>query len=90
MGQRRDPAHVREQRKKREEVGVCVFCGSPQQVHAHHVWQYIKGGCELPPDLISKDLISVCDKCHRDIHRDKRITVGQIQNRVRVRGTGGR
>jgi len=90
MSQRRDVAHIREQRRKRQEIGVCVFCGSSDRVHAHHIWQYAKGGSELPPELISKDLISVCDECHRDIHKDRRITVGQIQNRVRVHGTGGR
>lgn len=41
----------------------CRVCGSPSQLHAHHVRRRSQGGRDE-----ASNLLTVCAPCHRDIH----------------------
>lgn len=45
----------------------CRFCGSYIDLVTHHK-TYKNHGYEYLPDVMSSDLIVVCDKCHKRIH----------------------
>lgn len=62
----RDDKRVAAWRKKVLEPGVCVFCGSREQLEAHHVI----GWAEWPQGRTDvKNGLCLCHKCHTEEHR---------------------
>lgn len=62
----RDDKRVVAWRKKVLEPGVCVFCGSREQLEAHHVI----GWAEWPQGRTDvKNGLCLCHKCHTEEHR---------------------
>jgi len=68
------------------DLGVCQLCASTENVQAHHIFEYAKGG----PSTV-EGMISLCLDCHqRMIHRDSRISIEKTENRITTFGKGGR
>lgn len=53
---------------KRKQMGYkCELCGNSKKLNVHHR-TYIIHGVEHTSEVIEKDLMLVCEECHRDIH----------------------
>ena len=50
-----------------EEEPYCQLCGSTQYLHIHHIYYRSQLGLTTP-----KNLIRLCDRCHRLVHSNKR------------------
>lgn len=50
-----------------ENEPYCQLCGSTQYLHIHHIYYRSQLGKTVP-----KNLIRLCDKCHRLVHSNKR------------------
>lgn len=44
----------------------CAMCGSTERLHVHHLHYRT-----LRNEDVEKDLITLCEACHRDVHKDK-------------------
>ena len=60
-------AELRERRLRKDRY-ICQHCGSAVNVEVHHIRYPEVWGEE---DM--KDLVTLCDKCHEQIHSAKRI-----------------
>lgn len=55
---------------KRKQMGYkCELCGSSNKLNVHHR-TYIIHGIEHYSGVIEKDMMLVCEKCHREIHEE--------------------
>ena len=45
----------------------CELCGNNEELHLHHK-TYTRHGYEHLPEVIDKDLIVLCNKCHAKLH----------------------
>ncbi len=52
----------------------CFCCGSKKSLHLHHI-EYQRLGYELP-----QDLITVCELCHKKIHKNINLKKVALQN----------
>jgi 5-methylcytosine-specific restriction endonuclease McrA len=79
--------HRKAQKQRRTiDLGICQLCASTDGVQAHHIFEYAKGG---PSNV--EGMISLCLDCHqRMIHKDSRILIKKIENRVTTFGRGGK
>lgn len=50
-----------------ENEPYCQLCGSTNYLHIHHIYYRSQLGMTVP-----KNLIRLCDKCHRLVHSNKR------------------
>ena len=50
-----------------ENEPYCQMCGSTSYLHIHHIYYRSQLGKTTP-----KNLIRLCDKCHRLVHSNKR------------------
>lgn len=50
-----------------EEEPYCMLCGSTYWLQIHHVYYRSQGGL-----TIKKNLIRLCDKCHKLVHSNKK------------------
>lgn len=68
-----------EYRKWRQKVierdGCCTSCGSKENLEAHHIKEFSKY-----PDsrLVLSNGITLCNKCHRNLHKERRKNNGNI------------
>ena len=68
------------------DLGMCQLCASTENVQAHHIFEYAKGG----PSTV-EGMISLCMNCHqRMIHRDNRISIKKKENGITTFGKGGK
>lgn len=44
----------------------CAICGSTERLHVHHRHYRTLGN-----EDVEKDLVTLCEACHRDVHKDK-------------------
>lgn len=59
---------------KRKQMGYrCEICGSTKKLNVHHK-TYIIHGVEHDSEVIEKDLMLTCEKCHGDIHNKSNTT----------------
>lgn len=59
---------------KRKQMGYkCEICGSSKKLNVHHK-TYIIHGVEHDSEVIEKDLMLTCEKCHGDIHNKSNTT----------------
>ena len=56
--------------KRKKMRFKCEGCGSTKDLNVHHR-TYIIHGVEHDSEVIEKDLMLVCAKCHSDIHNTK-------------------
>ena len=49
----------------------CQLCGSTYNLHRHHIRYRSEFGTNTNPTYIG-NIIVLCDKCHRLVHRNKR------------------
>lgn len=79
--------HIKVQKERRLlDLGICQLCTSTENLQAHHIWEYSKGG----PALV-EGLITVCMDCHqRMIHLDSRITLYKYENGITIKANGGK
>jgi len=77
---------VSQKQRKIQDFYICQLCASQDNVQAHHIFEYAKGG---PSTL--EGMISLCVDCHqRMIHRDNRIRIRKKENRITTFGRGGK
>lgn len=50
-----------------EEQPYCMLCGSTYWLQIHHIYYRSQGGL-----TIKKNLIRLCDKCHKLVHSNKK------------------
>ena len=50
-----------------ENEPYCQLCGSTSYLHIHHIYYRSQLGLTTP-----KNLIRLCDKCHRLVHSNKK------------------
>lgn len=56
---------------KRKQMGYkCEICGSSKKLNVHHR-TYLIHGIEHYSGIIEKDMMLVCEQCHRKIHNDE-------------------
>lgn len=55
--------------KRRQMRYKCELCGGYKNLNVHHR-TYIIHGVEHDSEVIEKDLMLVCEKCHRKIHKN--------------------
>lgn len=79
--------HRKAQNQRRTiDLGICQFCASTNNVQAHHVFEYAKGG---PSNI--EGMISLCLDCHqRMIHKYSCIRIQKCENRISTFGHGGK
>ncbi len=71
---KRDFKHINAQKEAKERDGyVCMICGKySEKAQGHHVIYVSEGG-----PASTKNMITLCDECHRDYHRGKlKIDIG--------------
>ena len=59
--------------KRKQKDYKCELCGSSQKLNVHHK-TYIIHGVEHNSEVIEKDLMLICEKCHGDIHNKSNTT----------------
>jgi 5-methylcytosine-specific restriction endonuclease McrA len=86
MKMNRPYEHRKAQNQRRElDLDICQLCASIKNVQAHHIFEYSKGG-----SAIVEGMITLCEDCHRMIHKDDRIRISKMENEITSSGVGGR
>lgn len=80
-------SHRKSQSERRNiDNQMCQLCLSTENVAAHHIFEYSKGGSSMV-----EGMITVCQKCHlRMIHKDSDIRIIKKENGITTIGRGGR
>lgn len=75
-----------QKQRRMDDLHMCQLCASTDNVQAHHIFEYAKGG----PSTV-EGMISLCLDCHqRMIHKDGRIQIKKKENRITTFGRGGK
>ena len=59
--------------KRKQMRYRCEICGSTKKLNVHHK-TYIIHGVEHDSEVIEKDLMLICEKCHNNIHNKSNTT----------------
>ena len=64
---KRSNAHINVQKAGRKrDLETCQACGSREEVHGHHIFDYQFSGAASVDNIIS-----LCQKCHVNVHNGK-------------------
>ncbi len=64
---KRDGSHIAAQKQGRKrDQGICQICGSKKHPEGHHVVDFQFGG-----EANADNIVTLCRKCHKDVHRGK-------------------